>query len=91
MGINTTADNTATNNVAAIEISIVVMPHIISYVVPPLVSFSRFLPEHTLKGGKRGSLVSLTCMELFGFLTILKPVTMPKHRLMRIRFIDTPF
>jgi hypothetical protein len=29
MGINTTADNTATNNVAAIEISIVVMPHII--------------------------------------------------------------
>jgi len=45
IGGNTTANNTDTNNVAAIDISIVVMPYIISSVVPPLVSFSKPFPD----------------------------------------------
>jgi hypothetical protein len=36
-------------------------------------------------------LVSLTCIELLGFLLMLRPVTKPKDGRMRTWFVDTPF
>ena len=77
---NIASDNTATNKVVVIEIFIVFMSLIVSIVVHPPVSFVNhfpeiskigFLLEKTSKGGKRGYLMSLTCIKLLGFLSNL--------------------
>ena len=98
---NTTADNIVALDNVVIENSAVIISIVTNFAVAaaivslakPFLDISKieFLVEKTSEDGKKEFLVSLTCMKLFGFLPIPKPMTMSKHRHMRTRFVDTPF
>ncbi|KAG6744024.1 hypothetical protein POTOM_052732 [Populus tomentosa] len=93
---NTIVDNAiALNNVIVENSATIISPFANSAAVAtvllakPFLDISktkRFLMEKTSEDGKKGFLASLTCMELFGFLLTLRPMTMPKHGHMGIRY-----
>jgi uncharacterized Tic20 family protein len=95
MDKNIDADNIVVLNTNIVKNSTVTISHVVNFVVVAVtLLLAKSFPSISkieLEGSKKGFFVSLTCMKLLMFLSILKLVIMPNHGHMRARFVDTSF